>query len=113
MLSLKKKKLIKSKSKAFVNKKKTHKLRFSRKLTESLLINQLNTQKKRKFNLPITPTLNSQKRTELVSRVKKKTSVNLSAKVKSGIARMSFKQVEQKFIGHIMQRGLRAKALTI
>jgi ribosomal protein S7 len=107
-----KKKLLKAK--ILGKKKKIQKLRFSRNLTESLLIKQVNNHKKKtKFNFGYKPKLNIQKSIEPVSRVKRKKTVNLSAKTKKGIAHMSFKQVEQKIIGHIMQRGLRAKALAI
>lgn len=39
-------------------------------------------------------------------------SVNLTAR-KNVSVRMTFKQIERKFIGHLMQRGLRAKAVKI
>jgi len=48
------------------------------------------------------------------TRFKKHKSINLTARSKVGdLIKMNFKQVEQKFIGHLMRRGLRAKALAV
>lgn len=113
MLNLKRRKSVKSKLLISGLKKKKSKLKFLRYLDESRLITQLNQQKKQ-FNLGLKQNVNFKKKPlELISRVKKKKTVNLTAKTKRGFNRMSFKQVEQKFIGHIMRKGLRAKALAI
>lgn len=110
MLNLKKKKLVKLVSGI---KKKKSKLRIVRNLNELGLITQLN-QQKNQLHLGVKQNVNVRKKPlELISRVKKKKIVNLTSKTKSGFNRMSFKQVEQKFIGHIMRKGLRAKALAI
>lgn len=110
MLNLKKKKLVKLVSGI---KKKKSKLRIVRNLNELGLITQLN-QQKNQLHLGVKQNVNVRKKPlELISRVKKKKIVNLTSKTKSGVNRMSFKQVEQKFIGHIMRKGLRAKALAI
>jgi ribosomal protein S7 len=89
---------------------KRKKFKSLRVLNETILLKQLKKQKKH-FSLKSKTTVNP--RSHLVSRVKKKKPVNLTARNKSGIISMSFKQVEQKFIGHIMRKGLRSKALTI
>ena len=48
------------------------------------------------------------------TRFKRHKSINLTARSKVGdLIKMNFKQVEQKFIGHLMRRGLRAKALAL
>jgi hypothetical protein len=113
MLNLKKKKLVKSKLLVSSLKKRKSKLKIMQHLNEVKLIAQLN-QQKTQFRSGLKQNVNIKKPPlQLVSRVKKRETVNLTAKTKSGFNKMSFKQVEQKFIGHIMRKGLRAKALAI
>lgn len=93
------------------NKKKKLKFKVARK-NDFVLLNNLDKQTKQ-FNSDSKFKSDVKKPVNLVSRVKKKKTINLTAKNKERLTRMSFKQVEQKIIGHIMHKGLRAKALVI